>query len=61
MSLRSGVSGKVGQSKSAKPQSFEPSLGGAKNQATENKAGVKGDKKKGTATITLDELDRIRA
>lgn len=58
MSLRSGVSGKVTQSGKG---SYQPSLGGSKNLATENKAGAKNDKKKGTATITLEELDRIRA
>lgn len=57
MSLRSGVSGKVTQSAKG---SYQPSLGGSKNLATENK-GPKNDKKKGTATITLEELDRIRA
>jgi hypothetical protein len=59
MSVRSGVSGKVGVP--ARQGSYQPSLGGAKNLATENKVGSKNDKKKGTATITLEELDRIRA
>ena len=51
---RSGVS--------AKATSYAPSLGGSKGMATAPKVpGGKNDKKKGTAVITLDELDRIRA
>lgn len=58
MSVRTGVSSKV--TGSAKV-GYQPSLGGSKGNATKPKDAVKGDKKKGTATITLEELDRIRS
>ena len=60
--MRSGVSGKV-------TNSYQPALSSHKSAArtqqaamtTEAGKAAPGAKKKGTAVITLDELDRIRA